>query len=244
MYYFASDIHLGAGDKECARRVESRFVEWLDSVAGDAETIYLLGDIFDFWYEYRRVVPKGFVRTLAKLAELTSRGIRVVFLTGNHDMWVRDYLAEECGIEVYTKPIIEQVAGKRLFLAHGDNMMIDGMPMLKLMNFLFRSKVARVLFSWLIHPDLALKFGHWWSGKSRKAHGGEIPETVNDALGRYAEELSAREGIDICVFGHTHKSELRQCGEASVLFLSEWEHRPAYGVMSPDGEIKLCDLKF
>ena len=228
----------------CARRVESRFVEWLDSVAVDAEVIYLLGDIFDFWYEYRRVVPKGFVRTLAKLAEITSRGVRVVFLTGNHDMWVRDYLTDECGVEVYTKPIIEQVAGKRLFLAHGDNMMIDGQPMLKLMNGLFRSNVARVLFSWLIHPDLALKFGHWWSGKSRKSHGGEILESVNDALCDYAAKLCATEGVDACVFGHTHKSELRQCGQADVLFLSEWEHRPTYGVMDAAGEIKLCDLKF
>lgn len=244
MYYFASDIHLGAGGKVCARRVESRFVEWLDSVAVDAEVIYLLGDIFDFWYEYRRVVPKGFVRTLAKLAEITSRGVRVVFLTGNHDMWVRDYLTDECGVEVYTKPIIEQVAGKRLFLAHGDNMMIDGQPMLKLMNGLFRSNVARVLFSWLIHPDLALKFGHWWSGKSRKSHGGEILESVNDALCDYAAKLCATEGVDACVFGHTHKSELRQCGQADVLFLSEWEHRPTYGVMDAAGEIKLCDLKF
>lgn len=228
----------------CARRVESRFVEWLDSVAVDAEVIYLLGDIFDFWYEYRRVVPKGFVRTLAKLAEITSRGVRVVFLTGNHDMWVRDYLTDECGVEVYTKPIVEQVAGKRLFLAHGDNMMIDGQPMLKLMNGLFRSNVARVLFSWLIHPDLALKFGHWWSGKSRKSHGGEILESVNDALCDYAAKLCATEGVDACVFGHTHKSELRQCGQADVLFLSEWEHRPTYGVMDAAGEIKLCDLKF
>ena len=101
-----------------------------------------------------------------------------------------------------------------------------------------------MLFSWLIHPDLALKFGHWWSGKSRKSHGGEIPETVNDSLCSYAEELCAKEGIDTCVFGHTHKSELRQCGQANVLFLSEWEHRPTYGEMDAAGEIKLCDLKF
>ena len=242
MYYFASDIHLGAGGRECARRVESRFVEWLEMVGRDAEAIYLLGDIFDFWFEYHRVVPKGFVRVLAKLAELTSRGVRVVFLTGNHDMWVYDYLTEECGVEVYTKPIFEELAGKRLFLAHGDNMKIDGQPLLRLMNSIFRSKVARVLFSWLIHPDLALKFGRWWSGKSRKAHGGEIPEWVNDPLYSYAEELCGRERVDGCIFGHTHKSEVRQCGETRILFLSEWEHRPSYAVMDAEGEIKLCKI--
>lgn len=93
MIYFASDIHLGAGDPATARRTERRFTAWLDAVSRDAEAIYLLGDLFDFWFEYRRVVPQGFVRTLGKLAELTDRGVRVVFFTGNHDMWVGDYLA-------------------------------------------------------------------------------------------------------------------------------------------------------
>ena len=104
MYYFASDIHLGAGDAATARAVERRFVAWLDDAARDAEAIFLVGDIFDFWFEYRRVVPKGFVRTLGKLAELTDRGVRVVFFTGNHDMWVGDYLARECGLEIHTSP--------------------------------------------------------------------------------------------------------------------------------------------
>ncbi len=241
MYYFASDIHLGAGGRESARRVERRFVEWLDSVGEDAETIYLLGDIFDFWYEYRRVVPKGFVRTLAKLSELTSRGVRVVFLTGNHDMWVRDYLAEECGVEIYTKPIFEEIAGRRLFLAHGDNMKIDGQPMLKAMNRLFRSKVVRALFSWLLHPDLALKFGHWWSGKSRKSHG-ETPKDVNHALVEYVGELTTRERVDVVVFGHTHNAEMHECNGAKVLFLGEWEQKPVYAAMSADGAVELKEL--
>ncbi len=241
MYYFASDIHLGAGGGESARLVETRFVEWLDRVGQDAESIYLLGDIFDFWYEYRRVVPKGFVRTLAKLSELTSKGVRVVFLTGNHDMWVRDYLSEECGVEIFTKPIVEQVAGRRLFMAHGDNMRIDGQPMLKLMNTIFRSRVARSLFSWLLHPDLALKFGRWWSGKSRKSHG-VVTSAVNDALCGYAEEMCDRERVDVCIFGHTHNAEVRRCGAMDVLFLGEWEHRPMYAAMDAQGVITLREL--
>ena len=104
MYYFASDIHLGAGGEAFAQQTERRFVRWLDDAAQDAEAIFLVGDVFDFWFEYRGVVPKGFVRTLGKLAELTDRGIRVVFFTGNHDMWVGDYLARECGVEIYTSP--------------------------------------------------------------------------------------------------------------------------------------------
>ena len=104
MIYFASDIHLGAGDPATARCTERRFTAWLDAVSRDAEAIYLLGDLFDFWFEYRRVVPQGFVRTLGKLAELTDRGVRVVFFTGNHDMWVGDYLHRECGVEIHTEP--------------------------------------------------------------------------------------------------------------------------------------------
>lgn len=241
MIYFASDIHLGAGGTECSRRVERCFIEWLDRVGEDAEMLFLLGDVFDFWYEYRRVVPKGFVRTLAKLSELTSKGVRVVFLTGNHDMWVRDYLATECGVEIYTKPIFEEVAGRRLFLAHGDNMRIDGDPMLKLMNTIFRSGVARSLFSWLVHPDLALKFGHWWSGKSRKSHG-EITSAVNEALYAYAEELCGRESVDVCIFGHTHNAEVRKCGTTEVFFLGEWEHSPVYAAMDSKGVVTLHEL--
>ena len=173
MYYFASDIHLGAGDAATARAVERRFVAWLDDAARDAEAIFLVGDIFDFWFEYRRVVPKGFVRTLGKLAELTDRGVRVVFFTGNHDMWVGDYLARECGLEIHTAPQVMTLSGKKVFIAHGDNMKIDGQPMLKFLNRIFRSRTLKWLFSWGVHPDWALRFGHWWSGKSRKGHGEE-----------------------------------------------------------------------
>lgn len=137
MHYFASDIHLGAGDPDAAREVERRFVAWLDRAGRDAESIFLVGDIFDFWFEYRRVVPKGFVRTLGKLAELTDRGVRVAFLTGNHDMWVGDYLTRECGVEVYTAPQLLTLGGRRIFVAHGDNMNIDGQPMLRLLNRIF-----------------------------------------------------------------------------------------------------------
>ena len=253
MYYFASDIHLGAGGKECARRVESRFVEWLDSVAVDAEAIYLLGDIFDFWFEYRRVVPKGFVRTLAKLSEITSRGVRVVFLTGNHDMWVRDYLTEECGVEVYTKPIVEQVAGKRLFLAHGDNMMIDGMPMLKLMNSLFRSKVARWMFRWFIHPDIAAYMGKRFSGKSRKSHSKkEAPKDKSvtpalrllDPLIEYAEmHHISNPDVSAYIFGHMHIPHSSPTQGMDVFFLSDWSRDEAtYAAMDSNG-IELKNFK-
>lgn len=242
MIYFASDIHLGAGSEKEARATERLFVRWLDEAARDAEAIFLVGDIFDFWFEYKRVVPKGFVRTLGKLAELTDRGIRVVFFTGNHDMWVTDYLTRECGVEICTAPQLMTLAGRRIFIAHGDNMRIDGQPMLKLLNRIFRSRTLRVLFSWGLHPDLALKFGHWWSGKSRKTHAAET--LTRDSLGfliDYARRYEAQHpDTDYIIFGHMHYAcDYREEG-LRVLFLGSWdEANPVYGVIDGGGEAEL-----
>lgn len=242
MHYFASDIHLGAGDAAETRATEQRFVAWLDRVAADAETIVLLGDIFDFWFEYRRVVPQGFVRTLGKLAELTDRGIRILFLTGNHDMWVTDYLARECGVEVYTTPQVLTMSGKRLFLAHGDNMKIDGQWMLKLMNTTFRSRFVRWLFSWLVHPDWAVRFGRWWSGNSRKRHAlSTLEEAVTEPLIAYARDYAATtdESIDYFLFGHMHYPRTYCAEGLHTVHLGCWEQRESYAVLDREGCLTL-----
>ena len=241
MYYFVSDIHLGAGDAREARQTEQRFVAWLDDAAADAEAIYILGDMFDFWYEYKRVVPKGFVRTLAKLAELTERGIKIVFLTGNHDMWVGDYLAHECGVEVHTGPIEVTLCGRRILLAHGDNMNIKGQPALRLMNTVFRSRIVRFLFSWGVHPDWALKFGRWWSDSSRRKHD-KYPSDAKcaDILTEYAHRYSASHaGIDTFIFGHMHVMHDYRSGGIRVVLLGEWRETPNCAVMDDGGEISL-----
>ena len=200
MYYFASDVHRGADGSAETRRRERRFVAWLDMAARDAEAIFLVGDIFDFWFEYVRVIPKGFVRTLGKLAEIADSGIRIYFFTGNHDMWCYDYFERECGIKVFFSPQRMRLAGRNVLIAHGDNMNIDDKPLLRLMNTIFRSKTARRIFSWTVHPDLALRFGHWWSGKSRKTHAAET--LTRDSLGflidyarRYEEEFMGERPI-------------------------------------------------
>ncbi|MCH5331626.1 MAG: UDP-2,3-diacylglucosamine diphosphatase [Alistipes sp.] len=240
MYYFASDVHLGSGDGATARRTEQLFTSWLDDASRDAEAIFLLGDVFDFWYEYRRVVPKGYVRTLAKLADLTQRGIRVVMLTGNHDMWVREYLNTECGVELHTKPLIESIAGRKIYLAHGDNMKIEGKPMLKLMNCAFRSNTLRFLFSHLVHPDLAMGFGRWWSSRSRKSHGeGPQDKTMLDPLTEYAAELGREQGVECCIFGHLHLPDERMADKTRVIFLGDWSDVPTYAAMTPEGDITL-----
>lgn len=244
MYYFASDIHLGAGGEECARETERLFVGWLDDAARDAEAIFLAGDLFDFWFEYREVVPKGFVRTLGKLAELTGRGVRVVFFTGNHDMWVGDYLARECGLEVYTSPQQFGLNGREVFIAHGDNMNIQGQPMLRLLNTIFRSRSLRWLFSWLLHPDLAMRFGHWWSGSSRKKHNaaGGFDASLTEPLIAYARDYAATHRVDHFVFGHMHFPRDFREGALHVVNLGCWEKNPAYAVMDDSGEIKLKTL--
>ncbi len=161
------------------------------SRAKDAEAILLVGDIFDFWFEYRRVIPTGYARVLGKLAELTDRGVRVVLFTGNHDMWTGDCLARECGVEVCTSPQVMTLCGRRIFIAHGDNMQIDGQPLLKLLNRVFRSRALRWLFSWGVHPDWAVRFGRWWSGRSRKSHHAEGAPTaaMTEPLIEYSPQL-------------------------------------------------------
>ncbi|MBO7307809.1 MAG: UDP-2,3-diacylglucosamine diphosphatase [Alistipes sp.] len=242
MIYFVSDIHLGAGSLDMQRRTEDAFCRWLDMAAKDATKIYLLGDIFDFWFEYRRVVPQGFVRVLGRLAELSRRGVEVVFYTGNHDMWCYDYLERECGMRIERQPQVEEVGGLRLHLAHGDNMNIKGQPMLRLMNSFFRSRVARVVFSWLVHPDVAMKFGRWWSGKSRKSHGSdEITPASLNFLVDYAIEHKARHAdVDAYIFGHMHYPYDR-CDDVRVVFMSDWSGDKAYYVTLDDS--KQLELK-
>lgn len=241
MYYFASDIHLGAGDEARARGLERRFTSWLDRAAQDAEAIFLVGDVFDFWFEYRRVVPKGFVRTLGKFSELTDRGVRIVFFTGNHDMWVGDYLQRECGVEVHTEPQLMTLAGKRVFVAHGDNMNIRHLPVLRLMNAMFRSQVLRWLFSWGVHPDWAVRFGRWWSGRSRKSHRAEgsahVPYT--QPLVDFAREYARTHCVDCFVFGHMHHADDYREGELHVVNLGCWEDNPTCAVLDDRGEIIL-----
>ena len=241
MVYFASDIHLGAGDPTTARRTERRFTAWLDDVSRDADAIFLLGDLFDFWFEYRRVVPQGFTRTLGKLAELTDRGVRIVFFTGNHDMWVGDYLQRECGVEIHTSPQVVELAGKRLFLAHGDNMNIDHLPWLKFMNRVFRSRTLRWLFSWGVHPDWAVKFGRWWSGHSRKSHSELRDQGVTEPLIAYAGERQRRDPVDYYIFGHMHCARDYAADGLRVVLLSSWD-APAYAVLNDSGELELKRL--
>ncbi len=236
MIYFASDIHLGSGDRATQREREQRFIKWLDSIESTTEVLFLVGDIFDFWFEYNKVVPKGFVRTLGRLSQMTDKGIRVVFITGNHDMWVGKYLSEECGIELYTKPQIFTLAGKQFFISHGDNTNIKNQPMLRLINAIFRSKSLRFIVSWLIHPDLFFSFGHWWSGSSRKAHKCERELKYLDPLIEYTRNYDQHK-VDQFVFGHMHIPH--QTTNPNIVFLGNWEDGCSWAELDNNGNISL-----
>ena len=242
MHYFVSDIHLGSGDIIEQKRVERSFLDFLNQIEKDAETLFLVGDIFDFWFEYKRVVPKGYTRVLGRLAELSDKGVKIIMLTGNHDMWVDDYLTEECGITIYTKPQIFTLADKTLFVAHGDNMNIKDQPVLRLMNAMFRSKGLRKVASWLIHPDHFLRFGKWWSGKSRKSHGEMQNSKVLNPLIDYAIEYSKSHNIDYYVFGHLHLvADI--VGAQRILFMGDWHTQPSYIALDNNGTIELKTIK-
>jgi UDP-2,3-diacylglucosamine hydrolase len=222
------------------------FVEWLDAVAVDAEAIFLVGDIFDFWFEYKRVIPKGFARLFGKLTELSDRGIAVHFFPGNHDMWTGTYFAEELGMVVHSGPEVLELAGRQVFVGHGDAINVGRQPMLRLMNWFFRSRYARAVFSRIVHPDCFLKFGHLWSSGSRKSKAIQAQfRGEEEPLVQFARGFLAGGGkVDYFVFGHIHCAEEWDLGGgAKIFFLGEWFQHPHYAVLSPNGEMTLRSFK-
>ncbi|MDR0510060.1 MAG: UDP-2,3-diacylglucosamine diphosphatase [Rikenellaceae bacterium] len=245
MYYFASDMHLagpGSGPDAAAR--ERLLASWLESCAKDAEAIYLLGDVFDFWFEYEHVAPKGFTRTLATIGSLTERGIEVHFFPGNHDMWTVGYLEQECGLIVHRRAEVVELYGKRLFLAHGDNIGRRTAGE-RFLNGFFRNRTAKWLFERLIHPDLAMRFGHWWSRKSRKSSRRTAYTfwEEREPLVQYARAMGGDGRIDCFIFGHLHHCVDYRPDEAlRAIFLGDWIDNPSFAALAPDGAITLNRL--
>lgn len=244
--YFASDVHLGAPTIIDHRTHEKRFVDWLDAIKNDADEIYLLGDIFDYWFEYTTVVPKGFVRFLAKLCEITEKGIKVHLFTGNHDVWMWDYLPTECGVVIHKQPISFEADGKHFFIGHGDGLghYDRGYNLLK---WIFNWRVAQVCYSWL-HPDLGGFIARIWSGSSRK-HNAKVKKfhtfrSEDEHQVMFARSYLAQGNkIDYFIFGHRHVKadyELEANG-ARLLVLGEWMQNSTYAVFC-DGKLELKEF--
>jgi UDP-2,3-diacylglucosamine hydrolase len=234
--YFVSDVHLGSLAMNNNHERELLFVNWLEQASHDAKAIYLLGDIFDFWYEYKKVAPRGFVRTLGKIAELTDKGIEVYFFTGNHDLWVNDYLPSETGVKVVKEPILKTIDDKMFFLAHGDGLNPNEKGYLMLRR-IFTSKTVQFLFSCL-HPNIAFWIGHLWAKKSRLAKGTEPELSLGpefEANVTFAKQYSLKNKVDYFIMGHRHIM-MDEAIDAStrVIMLGEWFNLFSYAVF--DGE--------
>ena len=234
--YFLSDLHLGARYFADERAKECAVVRWLDSVKHSAAEIYLLGDILDYWYEYRYVVPRGYVRFFGKLAELSDSGVKIHWFIGNHDIWIFDYLPTELGIEVVDGSVERNIMGKLFFLAHGDGVGRHSRTFAFLRS-LFRNRFCQLLFA-AIHPRWTIPFAHGWSKHSRQSHTECcVPsEKAVRCIHDFAEEYSAKhKEIDYFVFGHLHLLEDAPLSDnARLIVLGDWITKNSYAEF--DGE--------
>lgn len=234
--YFSSDNHLGAPTYEASRERERVFVQWLDTIKTDAEAIFLLGDLFDFWFEYKTVVPKGFVRTLGKLAELRDSGIQIYFFVGNHDLWMDDYFETELDIPVYHKPQTFEFNGKRFFIGHGDGLG-PGDKGYKRMKKVFTNPFSKWLYRWL-HPDIGVRLAQYLSVKNKLISGKEDTKFLGEEdewLAQYAKRKLEHKHYDYFVFGHRHlPMEIKIADKSTYFNLGDWITHFTYGVF--DGE--------
>jgi len=241
--YFASDCRLGAPTPEESAPRERIFVQWLDHIKEDVGVLFLLGDLFDFWFEYKTVVPKGFVRVLGKLAELADAGIPIHFFVGNHDLWMLDYLGKEIGIKVHYTPCEFTYNGKSFFIGHGDGLGPNDKGY-KRMKKVFKNSFFQWCFRWL-HPDWGMRLGHYLSVKNKLISGEEDAIFLGEEhewLAQYAKRKNQEKARDYYVFGHRHIPLDIPIEQARYINLGDWISHYTYAVF--DGKaLKLKSWK-
>lgn len=240
--YFASDFHLGVDARYSSAERERQLVRWLDMIKSDARAIYLVGDVFDFWFEYKQAVPRGYIRLLGKLAELSDLGIELHLFTGNHDMWMFDYLKEELNCQLYRKSVLHELDGVKFLIGHGDGLG-PGDHGYKVLKKIFASPICQWLYA-RIHPNLGIPLARWVSGYSR-SHTKKEDEYFGDDhewLLIYANEQLSKNPADYFVFGHRHLpiDKVLKNGTSRYINLGEWMHFNSYAVW--DGQ--QLELKF
>lgn len=222
--YFASDFHLGAPNAELSKERELKIVSWFDEISKDASDIFLVGDVFDFWFEYKHAIPKGFARLQGKIANLTDAGIKVHFFIGNHDMWAFNYFEKELGVKMYRDNTEFEFYGKKFLVGHGDGYG-PGDYGYKFIKKVFANPICQWLFGW-IHPNLGIGIANFWSGRSRMANRGEEEKFLgeeNEWLAIYAKEVLEKKHYDYFIFGHRHLPIDMQVSENSqYINLGEW----------------------
>lgn len=222
---------MGVPNREKSLVREKLFVQWLDDIKRDAEAIYLLGDIFDFWFEYKKVVPKGYVRLLGKLAEISDSGIPIHIFMGNHDMWFFDYLEDEINAYLYREPIKISLKGKHFFIGHGDGLG-PGDNGYKLIKKIFKNKLCQWIFE-RIHPNLGISIAEYWSKKSRivNAEKDESFYGEKEWLTQFCKEKMKTIKVDYFIFGHRHLPlEVDLGNDTTYINLGEWVNYNSYAV--------------
>jgi len=236
--YFFSDVHLGLGPKDEERKKEDRLLSFLDSIMEDTSHLFIVGDLFDFWFEYKTVIPKGFHRTLAKLDEFRGNNIDIHYLIGNHDCWMGDFFATEMGIHVHRDPFEVAIQGKRIFLHHGDGLAQNDLGY-RIVKPILRNKVNFWLYRWL-HPDIGVRLAIGTSRSSRAytstKHYGE-----ESGMLKFAEE-KIHQGCDIVVMGHRHQPNIQTFNEGSYVNLGDWITHNTFGRLK-DGVMTLNTWK-
>lgn len=230
--YFVSDVHLGLQVADPDER-ERRFVDFLRGLPEDTEALYLLGDIWDFWYEYKHVVPKGYVRVLSALVALMDRGVKVFFFQGNHDVWTYSYF-EELGMKKLEQPFIVEISGKSFCIGHGDG--LGPVPMgYRFLRGVFHNRVLQFLFS-LLHPWIAFSLGNGWSRSNRLSHDSDYAfKGKEEPLYKFAEDFASKHHVDYFIFGHYHADiRMKLSSGAEFYVLKDWMKGTAY--ISFDGE--------
>jgi UDP-2,3-diacylglucosamine hydrolase len=233
--YFASDFHLGTGTFANYREREARLVRWLDSIKTDASEVFLMGDVFDFWFEYKTVVPKGYIRFLGKLSELADAGVKLYFFKGNHDMWMFDYFERELGATIISDELEIERNGKTFYLHHGDGLG-PGDTFYKILKKIFRSGLCQWLFA-RIHPNLGVGIANYWSTHSRIASEKKEDNKPGEQewLVVYCKELLKTHSYNYMLFGHRHLPlDIQLNNESRYLNLGEWIFHNTYAVF--DGE--------
>lgn len=228
--FFASDTHFGFPDISKSIIREKLFVKWLDEIKPETEELYLLGDIFDFWFEYRKVVPRGYTRLLGKLAEFSDSGIPVHFFCGNHDIWITNYLPSETGVILHREPAEIELSGKKFYMAHGDGLGPYDKKF-KILKKVFTNKFAHWLFA-VSHPNLGIYIAQKLSRHSRNSHG-EVRYKGPDKewLVLYSKNLIQKKNFDYLIFGHRHYPiDLTLKKNCRFISLGDWISNFTYGV--------------
>ena len=230
--YFVSDVHLGWPEARQSREREKKFVEWLETIEKNAGALFLVGDIFDFWFDYRHAVPKNFTRTLGQLARMTDRGIPVYFFYGNHDMWAGDYFRNETGMEIVPDEAEVLINGKKFYVAHGDGLG-PGDSTYKFLKKIFRHPLAQWLYRWL-HPDLGIPLAGFFSRLSRQSADPDITRFLGperEHLIQHSLQVLRNEPFDYFVYGHRHHTARHELKPGIWYFnIGDWISLKSYAV--------------